>query len=226
LLKAAEQLDRSPRRLAGIWHGRPLEVQFDGRQLIEALHMALYESDLIPKIPKAIYHAADGGADDVWREVLGRHAIFVQTELVDQGAYLSFHCAEEAPFTDAARLKAEDERRPWMRHAASGLEIVNTCRVWNARRPDQTETLPVTSRIPVLLLAGVYDPVTPPPYAESAASHLPNSHLFVFPGMGHQLTANSVSSCPQSIVLSFLRDPKQRPNADCFREARPRWELE
>jgi pimeloyl-ACP methyl ester carboxylesterase len=225
LLTAADRLDRQPHRLAGIWHGTPFEVRFDGRQLTEALHMALYESDVIPQIPWAIYHAADGGSDSVWREVIGRHAIFVAGKLVDLGAEFSFHCAEEIPFTDVARLKLEDERRPWMRHAASAIQLVETCRLWNVKRAENREAEPVSSDIPALLLAGAYDPVTPPAYARSAGSHLLNSHLFVFPALGHQLTANTVSTCPQTVVLQFLDHPKQRPDPVCLVERRTRWKL-
>jgi pimeloyl-ACP methyl ester carboxylesterase len=225
LLKAADRLDRSPRHLAGVWHGTPFEVRFDGRQLIEALHMALYESDVIPRIPWALCHAADGRADGFWSEVIARHVVFVARTLVDLGAELSFHCAEEVPFTDVARLKIEDERRPWMRHTASGIQGVETCRLWNVKPAGHREALPVHSDIPTLLLAGSYDPVTPPAYARSARSHLPNGHLFVFPAMGHQLTANSVSACPQTVVLQFLDDPKQRPDPACLGQWRPHWEL-
>jgi pimeloyl-ACP methyl ester carboxylesterase len=226
LLNAADRLDRSPRHLAGVWHGTPFEVRFDGRQLIEALHMALYESDVIPQIPWAIYHAADGGADSVWCEVIARHAIFVAGKLIDLGAELSFHCAEEIPFTDVARLKLEDMRRPWMRHTASGIQFVETCRLWNVKPAGNREAEPVYSDLPALLLAGAYDPVTPPAYARSAGSHLSNSHLVVFPAMGHQLTANTVSTCPQTVVLQFLDNPKQRPDPTCLAERRTRWKLD
>jgi pimeloyl-ACP methyl ester carboxylesterase len=226
LVNAADRLDRSPRRLAGNWHSTPFAVRFDGRQFIEALHMALYESDVIPQIPWAIYHAVDGAADGVWCEVIARHAIFVARKLVDLGAELSFHCAEEIPFTDAARLKLEDERRPWMRHAANGIQFVEACRLWKVRPAENREAEPVSSAIPALLLAGSYDPVTPPAYARSAGAHLPNSHLFVFPAMGHQLTANTVSTCPQAIVLRFLDNPKQRPDSSCLEQRRTSWKLE
>jgi pimeloyl-ACP methyl ester carboxylesterase len=225
LRRTADQLDRAPRRIEGVWHGRPLVIRFDGRQLLQALHMALYESDLIPQIPRGVYRAADGGADDVWLEVVGRHSIFVRS-VVDQGAHFSYHCAEEVPFTDRNRLKAEDERLSWMRHVASGSEIVETCRLWMRKRPQPRENLPVRSRIPVLLLAGQYDPVTPPEYARSAAAHLTNSYVFVFPGMGHQLTANTVSPCPQKLVLQFLDSPNQRPPSNCLDQWRPRWEVQ
>jgi len=226
LLDSADQLDSSPRRLAGNWHGTPFEVRFDGRQFMEAVHMALYESDVIPQIPWAIYHAVDGGADSVWREVIGRHAIFVARKLVDVGAELSFHCAEEIPFTDIARLKLEDERRPWMRHTASGIEVVQTCRVWNVKPRGRREAEPVRSEVPALLLAGAYDPVTPPAYARSAASQLPNSFLFVFPALGHQLTANTVTTCPQTVVLQFLDNPRQRPSPTCLQQQKTLWKLE
>ncbi len=225
LLDAADQLDRSPRRLAGNWHGTPFKAQFDGRQLVEALHMALYESDIIPQLPWAIGHAVDGGADGVWCEVFGRHAIFVARRLVDQGAQLSFHCAEEVPFADVARLQREDERRSWMRHIASGIGIVEACRWWNVKSAGLRESMPVHSAIPALLLAGTDDPVTPPDYARSAASSLANSFLFVFPAMGHQLTANSISTCPQTVVLDFLNNPKRRPDPACLDQWKPRWRL-
>jgi pimeloyl-ACP methyl ester carboxylesterase len=225
LQRAADALDRSPRRLAGVWHGSPYEFRLDGRQLMEGVHMALYESDLIPQIPKAIYEAADGRADAFWSEVIARHTIFISRGLVDQGAHFSYHCAEEIPFTDRARLVAEDGKRPWMRHVASGLGIVDACRLWDVKRLGSRETQPVKGDIPVLLVEGEYDPVTPPAYARSAASHLRNSHLIVFPGMGHWVTATEVSTCPQSVVLEFLDNPARASASPCLKTMKPRWEL-
>ena len=224
LLIAADRLDRSPRRLAGTWHGTPYDFRLDGRQLMEALHMALYESDIVPRVPWAIYHAVDGSADTVWSEVLARHNLFVFRSMVDQGAFLSFHCREAVPFTDIARLKTEDAAQPWARHVASGLGIVETCRSWPSGRPDPRESRPVASAIPALLLAGEYDPVTPPSNAKSAAAHLSHSQRFVFPGLGHWLTANTVTNCPQSIVLQFLDAPGRLAAPRCLEEWKPRWE--
>lgn len=226
LQRAADALDRSPRRLAGVWHGAPYEFRLDGRQLMEGMHMALYESDLIPQIPKAIYEAADGRADAFWSEVIARHVLFIFRGLVDQGAHLSFHCAEEVPFVDRARLVAEDGKRPWMRHVASGLGIVDACRLWDVKRLDSRESQPVKSDIPTLLLEGEYDPVTPPAYARSAASHLRNSHVIVFPGMGHWVTATEVTACPQAVVLEFLDNPARAPESACLKAVKTRWETQ
>jgi len=223
LLRAADRLDAAPRRLQGDWHGVPLDIRLDGRQLIEALHMALYESDLIPELPKAIAHALDGKSDGVWREAVARHAVFVARRIVDQGAYLSYHCVEETPFADRARLAAEDAKRPWQRHVAAGLAMVDACRVWGVRAAGVRESLPVVSSIPTLLLSGRYDPVTPPTYAASAASRLARSFAVVFPDMGHWLTANPVSRCPQTLALQFLENPNLRPSDPCLAAAKVRW---
>jgi hypothetical protein len=112
-----------------------------------------------------------------------------------------------------------------MRHVASGIQIVETCRLWNVRPAEHREREAVSSSVPALLLAGSYDPVTPPAYAQSAGSHLPNSQLFVFPAMGHQLTANTVSTCPQTVVLQFLDNPRQRPEAVCLGDRTTPWKL-
>jgi pimeloyl-ACP methyl ester carboxylesterase len=215
LLAAADKLDRAPRSISGTWRGRPFEFELDGRQLMNIVRMALYESDLIPQLPQAIRGAMDGSGDEVWREAFARHAIAVATALVDHGAYLSFHCSEEIPFSDIARLREEDARRPWMRHVSSGLRIAEACRAWGVRRGAPGEALPVRSDIPVLLLAGEYDPVTPPRYAESAARYLRKSHLFVLPRTGHWVTANPVDGCAQRLALEFLERPGDRPKADC-----------
>ncbi len=206
LMRAADQLDANPWRLAGEWQGIRYDVRLDGRTLLQALHMALYESDLIPFIPKASYKVFDRSDDSLWRRAVATETA-ISKRLVDMGAHFSYHCSEEIPFTDVPRMAREDRSRPWMRHILLGNGMVSACRFWLPETARARETLPVTSDVPVLLLAGQYDPVAPPSYAQSAASHLRNGHLFVFPGMGHWLTANTVNSCPQDLVLEFLDNP-------------------
>ncbi|QOY62749.1 alpha/beta fold hydrolase [Lysobacter sp. H21R4] len=46
---------------------------------------------------------------------------------------------------------------------------------------------PFTSEVPVLLLSGELDPVTPPRYGEQVAAHLPNARHLVLKGQGHNV---------------------------------------
>ena len=59
--------------------------------------------------------------------------------------------------------------------------------------------------MPTLLLAGTYDPVTPPSWAEQAAGGLSSSRTVVVDGAGHAVI--DAGPCPQQLIVSFLRDP-------------------
>jgi pimeloyl-ACP methyl ester carboxylesterase len=72
------------------------------------------------------------------------------------------------------------------------------------------------------VLAGRYDPITPPAYGELAAATLSDSHVFTFPGIGHWTLL--VHQCPLTITLAFLRSPSARPDAGCIaRMNGPEW---
>ena len=59
------------------------------------------------------------------------------------------------------------------------------CATWpHGGRPDDF-TAPLQSDLPVLLLSGELDPVTPPRYAERVLEHLPNGRHLALRGQGH-----------------------------------------
>jgi pimeloyl-ACP methyl ester carboxylesterase len=67
--------------------------------------------------------------------------------------------------------------------------------------------------VPTLILAGEYDPRTPPSYATIAGRTLHNSRSFVFPAVGHN--AQRSSPCPHSMMIDFLADGTP-PDASCI----------
>jgi pimeloyl-ACP methyl ester carboxylesterase len=73
------------------------------------------------------------------------------------------------------------------------------CAVWpHARVPDNRGAV---ASVPVLLIAGALDPVTPPRFAEAAAQQVPNAHVVVVPGMAHA----GADPCVEGIVAQFIR---------------------
>jgi pimeloyl-ACP methyl ester carboxylesterase len=64
------------------------------------------------------------------------------------------------------------------------------------------------------VMAGQFDPVTPPSYAEETAKTLSNSYFLEFPSMGHGVSVDD--GCPQAIVQDFLNDPNEQPNSRCI----------
>jgi pimeloyl-ACP methyl ester carboxylesterase len=93
--------------------------------------------------------------------------------------------------------------------------FIEYCPAWAALPPDSRENQPVRSAIPTLLLAGEYDPVTPPAYARRAAETLDQATLLEFPGVGH---ATFTQSCPMKIISEFIATPTGRLNSGCQQE--------
>jgi len=73
---------------------------------------------------------------------------------------------------------------------------------------------PLRGAIPVLLLAGEHDPVTPARYAQAIASHLPHARVLTLAGQGHGLVG---VGCVPRLLEQFVQsaDPATL-NADCL----------
>jgi pimeloyl-ACP methyl ester carboxylesterase len=84
---------------------------------------------------------------------------------------------------------------------------------------------PVRSDIPTLVLAGEYDPVTPPENSKHAAESLTRSTFVLFPGMGHG-EVFATPECPEFIFRAFLTDPTGPVDTSCVASmGPPNWNL-
>jgi len=114
---------------------------------------------------------------------------------MNQGMQWSVICAEdadryqEAPAGD--RLLGPEVAR--MFFAA--------CPVWNVGSRPKNFTAPLSTNVPVLLLSGEFDPVTPPRYAEQVLKHLPNGRHIVARGQGHGTLG---AGCMPRLLAQFM----------------------
>lgn len=92
--------------------------------------------------------------------------------------------------------------------------IYANCQIWNVQPVPAAQWQPVTSAIPTLILAGGYDPATPPAYGMLAARTLSKSCFFLFPGTGHGVVGRN--SCATSMFQAFLELPTEKPDATCM----------
>jgi pimeloyl-ACP methyl ester carboxylesterase len=141
-----------------------------------------------------------------------------------RGANLAVECRDEQPFNDYniaitayQKLGIPDElvadeitrlRHYWAQCALfpTGVAPIN-----------QTQT--VSSSVPVLILQGELDRVTPPSWAAEAQRTLPNAFYFEFPGQEHvviQQPLSISSGCPAQITRHFLDDPAHAPDGTCI----------
>ena len=97
----------------------------------------------------------------------------------------------------------------------SSPRLVDLCTVWGVPVADQKEAQPVSSDVPVLLLAGTLDVLTPPIEAERVAATLPNSTVVTMPTPHGGAVW---TPCGSSIAQAFLADPTLAPDISCERE--------
>ncbi|MEN9938585.1 MAG: hypothetical protein RLZZ387_5164 [Chloroflexota bacterium] len=211
-----EQLNAEPVTMpvADPLTGTRYALLLNGDSLFGVVAQALYSSQLIPTLPLAIHAAAEG----VDYNLLGRLAMIgvVQGEFISEGMFYSVRCHEEVAFERPEALAAADDPFPQFRGAFDQGSYVEVCGGWGAGAAGAEENQPVRSDIPTLVLAGEYDPATPPEDGRIAAATLSNSTFLEFPGLGHGVSADG--GCPLDITLAFLDTPEAAPDASCIAE--------
>jgi pimeloyl-ACP methyl ester carboxylesterase len=191
--------------------GQPLNVLIDGDTLIGLVTQALYSSSIITELPKGIY-AASQGLDN---SLFIRLAVIsvIQNEYISYGMFYSVRCNEEITFDTPAALAAADDNFPQLRGMINLSPYTQICDAWQAGSAPAIENQPVSSDIPALVLAGEYDPATPPNDGREAAKTLANSTFIEFPGLGH--APGFDGGCPQEIALAFLNNPTVAVDQSC-----------
>jgi pimeloyl-ACP methyl ester carboxylesterase len=175
--------------------GEAIELTLTQDVLMQSLFNALYSADIVALLPLLIHQASATG--DI--APLVAQALVVSEGIgIYYGLLYSVTCAEDAPLIvleEAERIQAETQF-PLM--AASFLQV---CAHWPRGMVSADFRQPVRSDVPVLLLSGAADPITPPHYAEQVAETLPNSLHLVIPGYGHGVSA---VGCMPDIAARFI----------------------
>ena len=190
-------------------------VQFDGEALLEVLVQGLYLTDALPLLPRMVYDVRDGNFE---LAALFASTGLAESDLLSIGMYLSVECNDEAPFSNPEDAGAAAGRNPDLARYGGADDttlVLDVCRAWTGAETgaDPAENAPVTSDIPALVLAGAYDPVTPPAWAQAAASDLANSHYVEFPNAGHGVAPGD--DCATALVTAFWENPSAAPDITC-----------
>lgn len=185
------RLDRAPAELevAGV------PVAFTKGDFSYALRGLLYGR--AAQVPGVIDRAWEGDFEEVAGYYLER-AGWVGGEGGEAGYHFSALCPEDiAPLTDeeVERLSAGTFMGD---HLIAGYRDV--CRAWDVAELPASFWEPVESDLPVLIISGERDPVTPPDWGDAVAEHLPNSLHIVVPGGGH----GPRNDCTRAIEARFL----------------------
>ena len=93
------------------------------------------------------------------------------------------------------------------------------CSLWPRGAIPADFRQPVSSTVPVLLISGEADPVTPPANADEVAQTLPQSLRLVVPGQGHNVIYRG---CLPQVAADFVKSgTAQGLDTACVQDIRP-----
>jgi pimeloyl-ACP methyl ester carboxylesterase len=191
------QLRDEPRQITIInpVSGEPQEMRLTADTLGVAIRFLSYASETQALIPLLVHDALT--TSDLSR--LASQAILVMTglsEMLAKGMELSVMCSEDYPFIDFSA----DYSDTLMGNIL--LDIIGLqCKVWPHGEVPEGFHKPVVSDLPVLLMSGERDPVTPPHYAAQTAETFPNSLNLVARGQAHSVMR---TICLRDITTDFI----------------------
>ena len=197
--------------------GDDYDVLIDGDTLVALLFGFLYHTDVIPSLPQIIYDVSEGNFDMV---SLIQGSLMARREAVSMGMQLSVQCNEEYAFNSLEEYEAMLADYPrlqgFLEDALVGKPGFAVCERWDSGRAGPIENKAVVSNVPTLVMAGEFDPITPPAWARHAAETLSNSTVVEYAGVGHG--AGVVEGCPRDMLLAFLNDPTGTLDDTCVTE--------
>lgn len=191
--RPAEDIARARARLASIPNAPSEEIFF------EKLRSLMYQPTGSRQVPFILSRAAAGDLAPFYTATKPQGP-----DLFANGMHLSVICSEGVALMDvtAARWRAKatmfgDYRLRQQQEA---------CAEWPKAKVPADHLQPVRSNVPVLLVSGEMDPVTPPELADEVAKTLSNSRHIVIPASGHLFDGMSgVDTCLDPLIVGFLK---------------------
>jgi len=172
-----------------------------------AIRLFSYSSNSMNLLPLMIDKANKGQY-----ETVASQALLIGGMLQESinNVEMSIICAEDAPFYN---LQAAAENNLF---GDNFLErTIKSCDLWPHIIEAPSFKDAVKSDLPILLLSGELDPVTPPEFAELTMKSLSNSQHLIAKGQGHNVFPQG---CMPKIITQFFNDPESELDTECMQD--------
>jgi pimeloyl-ACP methyl ester carboxylesterase len=162
---------------------------------VDGIRQMLYVPNAAAALPALIHLGASG---DLGGLVGTAFQVVSQIDArISRGMQLSVICAEDTPFITADDIKTTSANSFY--GDARVRPTMKACAEWPQAKVAASFLDPVKSDVPVLLVSGELDPVTPPWLAQIVAKTLSRSRLVIVPNATH----NSYE-CIENVVADFI----------------------
>lgn len=193
----------------------PVTVEIQRDILAEKIRNLLYSRAGAARVPLLVHQAANGDFAPFLKETMQERF----GPLAD-GMYLSVTCAEDVPFIDQVEAARANAGSSFGNYRVE--QQTRACGLWpRGTIPDGYDE-PVKADVPVLIVSGNLDPVTPPERGEEVARHLPNSRHIVIAHGAHILDGLTNVECIDNLMLEFLAKGDARNlDINCLERIQP-----
>ncbi len=137
---------------------------------------------------------------------------------IGMGMRLSVWCAEENPFNSQEKISQETIIYPAVKGLSPAVFEKEVCKIWGVKKVPEIENKAVKSDVPVLLINGDYDELTPVKWAEAMSKNLTNSYQLIFKGWKHGPITNWGNPCAMQAANEFFNNPAEKPKPECFQQ--------
>jgi pimeloyl-ACP methyl ester carboxylesterase len=173
-------------------------VDFGAPELAGAVRLLAYHANSIAILPLLIDTAAGGDFAP-----LAAQFQMISTQMSDAlalGMHNAVMCSEDAPFYDANAIDQDALEASYI--GIVQLNAIRTmCSLWPAGPVDDDFREPLDTAIPVLLLSGDADPITPPRYASLAMVDLERARHLIGVLQGH---GQAAVGCTPVLIGDFV----------------------
>ena len=222
--ETVERLNEEPIdiQIRGSLDAEPVSITFDGDRLvdwvaIDQLYRPVFGHHDAAYLPLLVDEVHRGNLEPLEITAQGFWTSAIENPNWAWGLMFAINCQQDLPAAGPVRPPADlaaSDRLDGFARSGSQRRI---CEAWDLTPLAPAASHDVESDRPALVLAGSYDPVTPPSWSRGTAEHLPNSTFVEFPGHGHDV--NSDNPCAASLEARFVADPAAELDTSCVETA-------
>ena len=191
---------------------QPKQEAMTADALVGLVRLYAYSPLTAALLPLSLHAASEGHFGPLLAQ-----SHFISSSLqhsLNDGMQLSVVCSEDVPW-----LKVTPREADTLLGDAYFRQLQAQCALWPHGAVPANFHAPLRSNVPVLILEGQFDPVTPPRYGTEVLKGLGDARMLIAPGQGHNVIG---AGCMPRLVKQFIAKPDPRTlDAKCLDQLKP-----
>ncbi|HEY2295491.1 MAG TPA: alpha/beta hydrolase [Thermoanaerobaculia bacterium] len=175
---------------------KPVQVKIAWNVVADGVRWALYSPQASALLPWMIHQAATGDFASIAQASIRSRLNAI--DFLTMGLFFSVTCAEDIPFIDPAQVPARTANTFLGDYRVK--QQTAACGVWPHARIEPGHSEPVHTDLPVLVLNGERDPVTPPDFGPRVTTAMTHAVRILVPWGTH----GGDDPCTDKIQMDFI----------------------